>query len=900
MEGRKKIMKKNMQKISAAVLAGALLIPAAIPQTADAAAAKIKIYIDGVELTTRQAPIAQGNRTLVPLRGIFEALNAQVNWNQKTQTITAYRGGNTVTLKIGSKAATVNGNNVTLDVPARAINGNTVVPLRFIGESLGQNVNWNPTSQSVVITTTSDLKAPSSVTASNLGQYGDGRDLRVAFNKSSDESYVDHYRVFVVKSGSASSFNLTSATNTNNFTTIMPDGSNPTFTFNAQSKDTSGETLKSGQPYQVFVLAVGNEFASGKAVLSSASSAVTLSGNPAGAAPTAVRAADVADNGDGRDLNVSFTRPQDESRVSGYSVFVVKTANASSFNLAAANAVPAANMTSVAKGSSSVTLTSASRDTSGELIRSGVPYTVFVMANSSSNVATNNALSVASSSLTLSMSGSDVSATNIAASDVNDYGDGRDLRVTFDRATNEGVVSQYRIMVVKDSRASAFNINAANSLPAANYTTVTKNGANIAQTLSSSTRDTDGDLIRNGTTYRVYVLTVGAGTSSSTNILSSSSQPITLGGNNVGTALTPSLTDAGNAGDGRDLLVTFGRASDESSISEYRVMVVKSASAANFGLSSAISVPSTNYTMLPRTGANQSTFLNTSTRDVNGEPIRSGVAYRVFVLAVGTGNSNNASNYSLSGVSNAVTLADGTSAVGATNVAAGVKSQTGNASDVEVTFTRSSSETDVSEYRILAVPSSQSGSYSLANANAAVSYTTVAAGGSGQVRQALNASSRDVNGNLISNNGAYRFFVLTVSKSGVNALSDRSNEISLSEAGAPAATNVRTSASGPNVTVSFSKPTSEVGTAYYNVMLVPTNKAGSFTLAQANVASNSQRSNGENVTFGINGSVNRDAFGDPLQVGVAYRAFVLSIADGSRATSNSLSENVNNDFFLTN
>lgn len=893
-------MKKNMKKVSAALLAGALLIPAAIPQTADAAA-KIKIYIDGVELTTRQAPIAQGNRTLVPLRGIFEALNAQVNWNQKTQTITAYKGGNTVTLKIGSTAATVNGDNVKLDVPARAINGNTVVPLRFIGEALGQNVNWNAASQSVIITTTADLQAPSSVTASNLGQYGDGRDLRVTFTKSPDESYVDHYRLFVVKSGSASTFNANRAISTSSYTTVLPNGSNQNFTLTAQAKDTDGQALKAGQPYQVFAMAIGNNYAGGKVQLSSPSAAVTLSGNAAASAPTAVRATDVADNGDGRDLNVSFTRPQDESGLSNYSVFVVKTANASSFNLPAANAVPAANLTTVAKGSSSATLTSASRDTSGDLIRSGVSYTVFVMANSTSNVASNNMLSAASAPLTLSLSGSDVSATNVSASDVNDYGDGRDLRVTFDRATNESAVSQYRIMVVKDSRASAFNINSANSLPSANYTAVNKNGSNLVQTLSASARDTDGDLIRNGTAYRVYVLTVGAGTSTSTNILSNVSQPITLGGNNVGTALTPSLSDAGNYGDGRDLLVTFGRASDESSISEYRVMVVKSASASNFGLSSAIGVASGNYTVLPRTGSNQSTFLNASTRDVNGEPIRSGVAYRVYVLAVGNGNSNNTSNYSLSGVSNAVTLADGASSVaGATNVAATVSNQTGNASDVEVTFTRSSSESDVSEYRILAVPSSQSGSYSLANANAASSYTTVAAGGSGQARQALNASSRDVNGNLISNNGAYRFYVLTVSKSGGNVLSDRSNEVSLSEAGAPVATNVRTSASGSSVTVSFTKPANSAGTAYYNVMLVPTNAAASFTLANANVSSNSQRSYGENVTFGLNATYNRDAFGNPLQSGVAYRAFVLSIADGSRATSNSLSENTNNDFFLTN
>lgn len=888
------------KKISAALLAGALLMPAALPHPADAAT-NIKIFIDGVELKSAQPPIAQGSRTLAPLRSIFQGLNAQVNWNQKTQTITAYKGSNTIVLKIGSKAATVNGRSVTLDVPAKAIKGNTVVPLRFIGESLGQDVRWNAASQSVIITTTAELTAPSSVTARSLGQYGDGRDLQVSFTKSADEAYVDHYRLFVVKSGTP--FTAAQAKSAaNNYTTVLPTGANQNVTLTSRTTDSTGETLKAGQAYQVYAAAIGNNYAGGQVELSSASSAVTLSGGTAVGTATAVKAADVGDYRDGRDLTVSFAKAQDETGLSGYRVFVVRTSDAAAFNLAAANAVPTQNYTTVAKGpaSPSVTLTAQSRDTAGNPLQNGVPYTTFVMGVSASNTAANNTLSGGSASVTLATSGSDVSASNVALSDVSDYGDGRDLRVAFDRAANEANVSQYRVMVVKDAKAASFNINSANATTSANYTAINKTGGNLAQTLNASARDSDGDAIRNGTAYRVFVLTVGSGTSTSTNVLSGVSQPITLGGNNVGTALTPSLSDSGNSGDGRDLLVTFGRASDESSISEYRVLVVKSASASNFNLASAVSVPAANYTVLPRTGSNQSTFLNAATRDVNGEPIRNGVAYRVLVLSVGSGASNSSANFALSGASNAVTLSNGSAVAGATNVAAAVNSSTGNASDVEVTFNRSANEADVNEYRILAVPSNQSGSYNLANANAATSYTPVATTGTGPIRQALNAGSRDVNGGVISNNGSYRFFVLTVSKTGANVLSDRSNEVSLSEAGVPAATNVRTSASGPAVTVSFTPPTNAAGTAYYNVMLVPTTSAANFTVGQANAvpASSAKYSSGGNVTFTVN--ADRDAFNNPLQAGVQYRAFVLSVADGVRATGNALSENVNNDFSLTN
>lgn len=890
----------KMKKVSAALLAGALLMPAAIPNSADAAT-NIRIYVDGVELVTRQAPIIQSNTTLVPLRGIFEELNARVVWNQKAQTITAYKGSNTVMLKIGSKAATVNGQSVTLDVPARAINGNTVVPLRFIGESLGQDVRWNAASQSVLITTTQDLQAPTSVTARSLGQYGDGRDLQVSFNRSADESYVDHYRVFAVKTGSASAFNAARANSSVNYTTVLPTGSNQNVTLPAQAKDTDGQALASGQSYQLFVLAVGNRYAAGEFQLSSPSSAVTLSGTATGT-PTAVKATDVADNGDGRDLTVSFTKAADESRVSGYRVFVVKTKDAASFNLTAANAVTTQNSTAVTKGAApTVTLNAQSRDTAGETIRNGVPYTVFVLATSSTNVAANNTLSAGSASVTLATAGGDAVATAVAASDVSDYGDGRDLRVTFNRAANESLVNQYRVLVVKDSKSSSFNINTANGVASANYTLVTKNGSNIAQTLATGARDTDGDLIRNGTAYRVYVLTVGAGTSSSTNVLSSASQALTLSGNyRVGAASTPTLSDNGDNGDGRDLLVTFGRASDESSLSEYRILIVKSGNAGTFNLNSAISVPSNSYTALPKTGSNQSQFLNAATRDVNGEPIRNGVSYRAFILSVGSTSSSNASsNYALSGVSNVVSLSSNAGAAAATNVAASLNGATGTSSDIEVTFTRPSNEDNVSEYRILAVPSDRSAAYSLADANAASSYTSVSKAGTGQIRQGLSAGSRDVFGNAITTGGKYRLYVLTVASSGANALSSGSGEVSLSESAVQPVTGLGVTPVGPSVTVGFTQPTNTTGVLEYRVMLVPDANASNFTVAAASTAPTaySKVSTGS-AAFALN-SGDTDAFGSPLQANTLYRAYVLTIANGNQATANALSTG-SNVFTLTN
>lgn len=88
--------------------------------------------------------IVQDNRTLVPLRGIFEELGATVTWNAETKVVKAVRGKDEIILTVGSKHTNVNGRNTVIDVPAQVFDGRTFVPLRFVSESLGASVNWDP------------------------------------------------------------------------------------------------------------------------------------------------------------------------------------------------------------------------------------------------------------------------------------------------------------------------------------------------------------------------------------------------------------------------------------------------------------------------------------------------------------------------------------------------------------------------------------------------------------------------------------------------------------------------------------------------------------------------------------------------------------------------------------
>lgn len=111
----------------------------------------VKLYVNGEEPAVTVAPFVKKGTTLVPFRAISESLKADVSWNQKLKLVTVSKDGITVKLYINKKVAFVNGKQVKLEVPATVVNGSTVVPVRFVSESLKAVVKWEAESKSVVI-----------------------------------------------------------------------------------------------------------------------------------------------------------------------------------------------------------------------------------------------------------------------------------------------------------------------------------------------------------------------------------------------------------------------------------------------------------------------------------------------------------------------------------------------------------------------------------------------------------------------------------------------------------------------------------------------------------------------------------------------------------------------------
>jgi hypothetical protein len=123
----------------------------AITGIVQGAVAAPTVVVNGKTLAFDVPPVIESGRTLVPLRAIFEALGAAVQWDATTRTVTATRSSTTIQLAIGQAQAQRNGQPVTLDVPARIQAGRTLVPLRFVSEALGAKVTWEAATQTVTI-----------------------------------------------------------------------------------------------------------------------------------------------------------------------------------------------------------------------------------------------------------------------------------------------------------------------------------------------------------------------------------------------------------------------------------------------------------------------------------------------------------------------------------------------------------------------------------------------------------------------------------------------------------------------------------------------------------------------------------------------------------------------------
>lgn len=102
-----------------------------------------ELQIAGKVIATDPAPFIDGNRVMVPVREIADALEADISWDDEKQAVTVVKGSNQIAMIISDPQAIVNGENVDMEVPPVIVNGRTMAPARILAEGLQVPISWD-------------------------------------------------------------------------------------------------------------------------------------------------------------------------------------------------------------------------------------------------------------------------------------------------------------------------------------------------------------------------------------------------------------------------------------------------------------------------------------------------------------------------------------------------------------------------------------------------------------------------------------------------------------------------------------------------------------------------------------------------------------------------------------
>ena len=139
-------MRRFVTKVLMFVLTLGILVPAQF------FAYEISVTIDGEPVDfVGQGPTIVDGRALVPVRGVFEGLGFEVEWNQETLTVALTDDNFEIIIIIGSNYFTTNGIEHRLDVPAQILYDRTLLPIRAVLESVGIEVGWDGSTNTVTI-----------------------------------------------------------------------------------------------------------------------------------------------------------------------------------------------------------------------------------------------------------------------------------------------------------------------------------------------------------------------------------------------------------------------------------------------------------------------------------------------------------------------------------------------------------------------------------------------------------------------------------------------------------------------------------------------------------------------------------------------------------------------------
>lgn len=226
----------------------------------------------------------------------------------------------------------------------------------------------------------------------------------------------------------------------------------------------------------------------------------------------------------------------------------------------------------------------------------------------------------------------------ITVMDIGESGDGSDLKISFSQVADESLISEYQVVVAKQSSLTAAGEITSFEIPITGAVSLIPDGTDKEIILAEDNVDTDGDLIVEMVSYVIFVISVADGQNAVNNAVSAGSLPIALVDNTP--IASPSVEnifveDISNQGNGSDLQISFVPAAEESLIAAYRVLVVKNTE--ELDLEVAEQIASDNYTSVTPNGQYQTVTLDSSSKDTDGDQIVASVPYSVHILSVADG-----------------------------------------------------------------------------------------------------------------------------------------------------------------------------------------------------------------------------------------------------------------------
>ena len=146
-------MKKKINVLISAALLIVFIIPVLTyaKEFKDNYVRSLNILINNNYIISEVEPFIENNRTYVPIRLITSELGYSVNWNALDKSVTVSKDNQKMVFKVNSDECTVNGENQHFDGKVLIRKNRTFIPLRFMAQTLGEKVDYNNESKTVVI-----------------------------------------------------------------------------------------------------------------------------------------------------------------------------------------------------------------------------------------------------------------------------------------------------------------------------------------------------------------------------------------------------------------------------------------------------------------------------------------------------------------------------------------------------------------------------------------------------------------------------------------------------------------------------------------------------------------------------------------------------------------------------